>query len=149
MEEELKSELEWDEYYIELARTAARRSKDPSSKVGAVIVKGNTLVAGYNGFPRGVRDFVSRWERPHKYDFVVHAELNAILNAPFDCTGATLYLTHFGPCNECAKAIIQAGIRRVVCGEGVLSPQTTELVKISEEMFLEAGVELVKYRRAG
>ena len=115
-EERIKSELGWDEYYLSLAYAAARKSKDTRQKVGAVVVKGNTIVPGYNGSPRGVDDLKRRWEKPHKYKFVCHAERNALDNAQFDVSGGTLYITHYAPCCDCTQVLLQRGIVRVVCG---------------------------------
>jgi dCMP deaminase len=138
----IKSELSWDEYYLSLAEQAAKKSKDPNTKVGALVVKNNKAVPGYNGFPRGVIDYEYRWQRPEKYNWVVHAECNAILTARMDLEGATIYITHHSPCGECAKIIIQAGIKRVVCGSGILSPATLDRCKESLVMFEEAGVKM-------
>lgn len=140
--EHLKSSFNWDEYYLILAFAASLRSKDPSSKVGAVIVKGSTVVPGYNGFPRGIDDLAERWERPHKYDYVVHAESNALSNAQFDVTGSTMYITHHPPCSECAKLIIQRGIKNIICGDLTLSSHTLEKSKTSLEMLFDAGIDI-------
>ena len=112
--------LTWDEYFMGLAHLSALRSNDPNTQVGACIVDENHRVVsvGYNGFPKGCSDDVFPWGREGgvldtKYAFVVHAELNAILNSPRSVAGCTLYVSLF-PCNECAKALIQAGIRRIV-----------------------------------
>lgn len=118
----------WDDYFIDFARMAATRSKDPSSQVGAVIVRDrNILSTGYNGFPRGVNDNrPERYERPAKYKWVIHGEENAILNASRNGTavkGATIYVTPFSPCISCAKAIIQSGIREVVVDALVDNPR--------------------------
>lgn len=119
-----RAPLSWDAWYLEIAKTVSTKSKDPSTKVGAVIVRDHRpLGFGYNGFPRGIADEEERWERPEKYEHVVHAELNAILNVQGSCEGATLYTTHF-PCGECAKAIIQSGILRVVYGPGHMALDT-------------------------
>jgi dCMP deaminase len=116
--------VNFDEYFSEFAYTARIKSKDPSSQIGAVIVgPDNQLIsAGFNGFPRGVDENAEyRWERPIKYEYVCHAEENAIYNAArhgIALRGATLYLAGFGPptvpCTHCAKAVIQSGIARVV-----------------------------------
>ena len=116
--------LSWDEYFMGLAHLSAMRSKDPSTQVGAVIVSGEHRVVsiGYNGFPNGCSDDEFPWDREGdfgatKYPYVVHAELNAILNSKNDLRGCSIYVSLF-PCNECAKAIIQSGISRIVyCGK--------------------------------
>jgi dCMP deaminase len=106
----------WDERFIELAKHVAQWSKDPSTKVGAVITDDHRRVVslGYNGFPRGVVDDPERYEtRMVKYKMIVHAEANALTSASKSVGGCTLYATKF-PCSECAKLIIQMGIWRVV-----------------------------------
>ena len=113
--------ISWDEYFMGVAMLAARRSKDPSTQVGACIVsKDNIIIStGYNGMPMGCSDDEFPWvrsgaENETKYPYVVHAELNAILNATGrDLRGSRIYVALF-PCNECAKAIIQSGIREIV-----------------------------------
>ncbi len=113
--------ISWDEYFMGVALLAAMRSKDPNTQVGACIVdsENRILSTGYNGFPSGCSDDEFPWEREGtfsetKYPFVVHAELNAILNARGkNLTGAKIYVALF-PCNECAKAIIQSGIKEII-----------------------------------
>ena len=113
--------ISWDEYFMGVAMLAARRSKDPSTQVGACIVSADNIIisTGYNGMPKGCSDDEFPWERSGaenetKYPYVVHAELNAVLNANGrDLRGSKLYVALF-PCNECAKAIIQSGIRQIV-----------------------------------
>lgn len=112
------NQLKWDDKYMSLASHVAQWSKDPSTKVGAVVVSERNTVAslGYNGFPRGVDDARNRYDdRERKYELVVHAEANAILSASRDVTNHTLYTT-LAPCNECMKLVIQSGIKRVVYG---------------------------------
>ena len=115
--------LSWDEYFMGIAELSARRSKDPSTQVGACIVDDNNKImsVGYNGMPHCCSDDEYPWGRDEgldsKYLYVCHAELNAILNcAVGSVRGCSVYTTLF-PCNECAKAIIQSGIKRVVYGE--------------------------------
>lgn len=105
----------WDDYFIMIAQTVSVRSHDAETKVGAVIVDANhrILSTGYNGFPPGCDDQELPNLRPHKYPYMIHAEMNAIASSRADLRNATLYTTH-SPCNECAKAIITAGIKRVV-----------------------------------
>lgn len=111
--------ISWDDYFMGVAMLAAKRSKDPNTQVGACIVDGNNVIlsTGYNGFPIGCSDDEFPWDRTGeitKYPFVVHAELNAILNASGkDLRNSRIYVALF-PCNECAKAIIQSGIKEVV-----------------------------------
>ena len=139
--------LSWDDYFMAVALLSGKRSKDPSTQVGACIVNENNIIEsiGYNGLPKGCSDDEFPWEKEGemlntKYPFVVHAELNAILNAKGkDLSGCKIYVALF-PCNECAKAIIQSGISEVV----YLSDKyaNTDSVKASKMMFKCAGVEL-------
>ncbi|CAH1267629.1 DCTD [Branchiostoma lanceolatum] len=114
--------LEWDEYFMAVAFLSAQRSKDPSSQVGACIVNSEKKIVGigYNGMPNGCSDDKLPWSRTAedrldtKYPYVCHAELNAILNKnSSDVKGCTMYVALF-PCNECAKLVIQSGIREIV-----------------------------------
>lgn len=140
---ERTSPCDWDTWYLRITQAVAVKSKDPSTQVGALLVRGQRpLSFGYNGFPRGVPDWEQRWERPQKYAFVVHAELNAIVNAQQSLAGATLYLTH-RPCGACAKAIIQAGIVRVVVGPGQLVGDHD--LDLAEALLGEGGVEVVHH----
>ena len=141
--------ITWDEYFMGVALLAARRSKDPNTQVGACIVDENNVIltTGYNGFPIGCSDDEFPWDREGeatKYPYVVHAELNAILNASGkSLRGSRLYVALF-PCNECAKAIIQAGIREVV----YLSDKyaDTPATQASKMMLNAAGVRLRNFR---
>ena len=117
----MKRIISWDEYFMGVAKLSAKRSKDPNTQVGCCIVNNDKRIVavGYNGLPRNCDDNDFPWNcregalQDTKYAYVVHAELNAILNATTPLTGCTLYVTLF-PCNECMKAIIQAGIKEVV-----------------------------------
>jgi dCMP deaminase len=138
----------WDQRYLKLAYEVAQWSKDPSSKIGAVTVgaKGQVLSQGFNGFPRGIADLDTRLNvRETKYKYVVHAEMNAIYNATYNGTsldGATLYVYGLPTCSECAKGVIQVGIKRVVMPA---SPGMPEKWKdswlTSMSFFNEAGVD--------
>ena len=140
----------WDAYFMGVALLSGERSKDPNSQVGACIVSEDNkiLSIGYNGFPRGCSDDEIPWEREGefaqtKYPYVCHGELNAILNY----TGTTLknsriYVALF-PCNECAKAIIQSGIKEVIYKEEKYAD--TDSVKISKRMLEMGGVKYRKY----
>ena len=139
--------ISWDEYFMGLAHLSALRSKDPNTQVGACIVDNDNKVVsiGYNGMPRGCKDSVYPWAREGsmlntKYAFVVHAELNAILNSPRSVKDCTIYVSLF-PCNECAKAIIQSGIKKVVYESDKYDG--TEGNIASKKMLNDAGVELV------
>ncbi|MGL5978616.1 MAG: deoxycytidylate deaminase [Erysipelotrichaceae bacterium] len=138
--------LSWDEYFMGLAHLSAKRSKDPSTQVGACIVNDDKRVVsiGYNGFPIGCDDDVFPWGREgqfleSKYPYVVHAELNAILNAHQSLKGCTLYVSLF-PCNECAKAIIQSGIKKIVYESDKYAD--TDVVKASKKMLVASNIEL-------
>lgn len=138
---------DWASRFLSLARTVAGWSKD-STQVGAVAVEPaskRVLQTGYNGIPRGVRDLPSRLERPHKYRFVCHAEANLVAHAARSVLqGATVYVTH-QPCADCAKLLINAGVARVVCGDGSTA-MSAELFDAARVMFAEAGVEVEMQR---
>ena len=140
--------LSWDEYFMSVAHLSAKRSKDPNTQVGACIVNAEKKVVGmgYNGFPIGCDDDKFPWERvgdalDTKYPFVVHAELNAILNSIQPLKGCTIYVSLF-PCNECAKAIIQSGIKKVIYESDKYNG--TDMNLASKKMLKEAGVEMVQ-----
>ncbi|MBQ1517347.1 MAG: dCMP deaminase family protein [Clostridia bacterium] len=138
-----KDYISWDEYFMGVALLAAKRSKDPNTQVGACIVDENNIIlsTGYNGFPTGCSDDEYPWSRTGeetKYPFVVHAELNTILNANGkNLRGSRLYVSLF-PCNECAKAIIQSGIKEII----YLSDKyaSTPSTIASKRMLASAGV---------
>lgn len=149
-----KDYISWDEYFMGVAHLSGMRSKDPNTQVGACIVsdENKILSMGYNGFPRGCSDDDFPWEREGqenetKYPFVTHSELNAILNyRGGSLEGTKLYVSLF-PCNECAKAIIQAGIRTVVYDSDKYNGTPMNIA--SKRMFAAAGVECVPYSRTG
>lgn len=155
MEKEKRMDyISWDEYFMGVALLSGMRSKDPNTQVGACIVsKENKILSmGYNGLPIGCSDDDFPWEREGdelntKYLYTTHSELNAILNyRGGSLDGATLYVTLF-PCNECAKAIIQAGIKQIVydCDKYADTPS----VLASKRMLTTAGVKLRRYERTG
>lgn len=141
--------ISWDEYFMGIAMLAAKRSKDPSTQVGACIVSQDNIIisTGYNGMPKGCSDDEFPWEREGeitKYPYVVHAELNAILNANGrDLRGSRLYVALF-PCNECAKAIIQSGVQEVV----YLSDKYKDTMEnfASKRMLSAAGVKFTQLK---
>jgi dCMP deaminase len=140
-----EKQKKWDERFLRLAREVATWSKDPSTKVGAVIVRSNRTVAslGYNGFARGVLDNSERYEkRELKYEMIVHAEENALLNSPERMDGYTLYVTPLPPCCRCAGSIIQHGIKRVVIERRKLSPDWEKSFEVAKTMFEEAGIKV-------
>ena len=154
MSEKRDGYITWDEYFMGVAKLSAMRSKDPNTQVGACIVSQDNkiLSMGYNGFPKGCSDDEFPWARQGdelntKYFYVVHSELNAILNyRGGSLEGAKLYVTLF-PCNECAKAIIQAGIKTVVYDQDKYCD--TPAVIASKRMMDAAGVRYYRYQRTG
>lgn len=146
--------LSWDEYFMSVAHLSGMRSKDPHTQVGACIVSDDNkiLSMGYNGFPNGCSDDDFPWERDGndydtKYFYVTHSELNAILNyRGGSLEGTKLYVSLF-PCNECAKAIIQAGIKTVVYDSDKYD--RTPANRASKRMFDAAGVVYKPYSRSG
>ena len=121
----MSNRISWDSYFMGIAKLVRERSEDPCCKVGACIVKDNKIIStGYNGMPSRSEHGIYPWTKgdtdptKNKYFYVVHAELNAILNSEKSLKGATLYVTKF-PCNECAKAIIQSGISKVIFSDDI------------------------------
>jgi dCMP deaminase len=145
--------ISWDEYFMGLAILSAQRSKDSNTQVGACIVNEDKKIisVGYNGMPIGCIDDDMPWEREGsfsetKYAYVCHAELNAILNTTSSLKDSTLYVTLF-PCNECAKAIIQSGIKKVVYMDNKYAGTDANLAAV--KMFDMVGIECVKYEKSG
>ena len=141
----------WDEYFMTIALLSAKRSKDPSTQVGACIVDDENKVVsiGYNGMPRHCDDTKLTWEKGedlnNKYLYVCHAEFNAILNTRdgSHLNGCKIYVTLF-PCNECAKAIIQTGIKKVIYLSDKYQDQLS--TRASKKLFEVAGVEVEQYK---
>ena len=157
MSEKREDYINWDEYFMGVALLSAKRSKDPSTQVGACIVSRDNkiLSMGYNGFPRGCSDEEFPWGKEQeekdpynaKYFYTTHSELNAILNyRGGSLEGSKLYVTLF-PCNECAKAIIQAGIKTIVYSEDKYSQEAS--VRASKRMLNAAGVRYYAYQPSG
>lgn len=140
----------WDEFYLQMADLIASRSKDRSMKIGAVLVRDNAVISmGYNGMPREVNDDVeARHERPAKYYYFEHGERNSIYNAAREGTptlGATMY-TQGVPCADCSRAVIQAGVDKVVVywqADDNIASRWKESCAVGREMLEEAGVEIV------
>lgn len=141
--------LPWDETFINIAETVKERSKDPNTQTGAVLVSADNRVLsiGYNGMPNSVNDAEMPWDREAddpldtKYPYVIHAERNAVLNfrgSLRELSGSTAYVTHY-PCNECAKELIQVGVKRVIYARPYLS--AVGLTEASRRMFEMSGVE--------
>lgn len=141
-----EADRNWDRYFLQIAALVATRSKDPSSQVGAVLVRERTIIStGYNGFPRGVDDTVAeRYARPLKYQWVVHAEENCLLAAARNGSatdGATLYVTPLFPCARCATSIVQAGVKEVVSNDHLRdNPRWKGDFEQSTQILSEAGV---------
>lgn len=143
--------IDWETYFMGLALLSSQRSKDPNTQVGACIVSEDNkiLSMGYNGFPNGCSDDEFPWEREgeeinSKYMYVCHSELNAILNSKCDLKGATIYVTLF-PCNECTKAIIQSGIKKVIYLNDKYHNTPSSIA--SRKMLKSANVEFCAYQK--
>ena len=136
----------WDKKYMAMAEHVASWSKDPSTRIGAVAVndKGQVLSTGYNGFPRGIKDTTIRLnDRPTKYKYIVHAEMNAIFNATYNgvsLDGSTMYVAGLPCCSNCALGIIQVGVKHVVMQGDRNSERWKESTDFSVELFDESGV---------
>jgi dCMP deaminase len=146
-----KDHLSWEDYFMGIAVLSSQRSKDAQTQVGACIVNRDQRVVGigYNGLPFGCEDEDYPWEREGdflntKYPYVVHAEPNAILNSTQSLKNCTLYVTLF-PCHECAKLIIQSGIKEVVYMEDKYNGSDSNLA--SKRMFTSSGVNFRKYQQ--
>jgi len=145
--------MEWGEYFINIAEQVKLKSKDNNTKIGVVIVgKDNEIVSTvYNSFPRGIDDSVEeRQEKPEKYFWFEHAERNAIYNAArigVSTLGTTMYMTCGISCADCARAIINAGISKIVLrsGKGAMSQKWVESAQRSNQMFKEAGIQIEYY----
>lgn len=144
---------DWEKYFFDICKVVASKSKDPSTKVGAVIVgKDNQILStGYNGFCRGIKDDINevpeRYDKPAKYDFTEHSERNAIYNAArhgIKLDGSKIFVVGLSPCKDCARAIIQCGITEVYAL--IESKETYDRwctnLNVSNEMFEESGVKL-------
>lgn len=145
------SSRKWGKRFLRLAREIASWSKDPSTKCGAVISDGKFIVGtGYNGFPKKIKDYKEDYEnRELKYRQIIHAEINAILNAGQRLDGCTLHIWPFPPCDRCATIIIQSGVYKVV----TIKPNKDQLkrwgesIKVAEAMFKVAGVHVIYYNQ--
>ena len=146
--------MEWTDYFRELAKTVSLKSKDESTKIGAVIIDTNNSIVstGYNSFPRGINDKIkSRQVRPEKYFWFEHAERNAIYNAArigVSTSNCTIYLSAAIPCVDCARAISNSGIKIVYCEDSIgplRGEQWSKQVDRTLQMFKEAGVTLEFY----
>ena len=145
--------ISWDEYFMGVALITQERSKDPNSQVGCCIASDDNriLSLGYNGAPRGLHDDLMKWNREGsfietKYAYVCHSELNAILNYRGNLEGSKIYVTLF-PCNECAKALIQAGIKEVIYYDDKYDGTDANIV--SKKLLDTCGVTYRKYEKKG
>lgn len=151
--------LDWHSYFFSIAKIAASKSKDPSSKIGSVAVRPDNTIAsvGFNGFPRGVIDSEERYnDREQKYKYIVHSEINLICSAAkngVSLDGCKIYLD-FWPCEKCSQAIIQAGLKEIVLDGDSFLYNNVELNNrwkkeqdISKTMLNEAGIKVTIYRR--
>jgi dCMP deaminase len=140
----------WDSRFMKLAREISTWSRDPSTKIGAVIVNDERriLATGYNGFPRGIEDTEERLnDREQKYPLIVHGEMNALMNALYSGVSVkdtTLYVWGLPVCSECTKNVIQSGIKRVVITYPEHAPEKwrTQWNNMSKPMYQEAGVSI-------
>jgi len=150
----LNNNMEWTEYFLNIAEQIKLKSKDQSTQIGAIIVgeDNEVLSTGYNSFPRGLDD--SKQERqksPLKYHYMEHAERNSIYNAArigVSVKNSTIYLTSGIPCSDCARAIINSGIKTIYCKKICTTKnfeKWEESKKIAQEMFVECGVEIIYY----
>lgn len=142
-------DTKWDLRFLALAKHVSTWSKDPSTQVGAVLVRPDRTVEslGFNGFPRGMNDDPERYaDRDTKYKYIVHGEMNAILSAS-DTKGCTLYLWPFLSCERCAVHVIQAGITRVVCPEND-NPRWADALAVSARMFEESMLDVTTYPKS-
>lgn len=138
----------WQKRFLSLAEHISAWSKDPSTKCGAVITKGNCIISlGFNGFPMEVDDHSSRYtDRELKYQMIIHAEINAILFAKESLDGCTLYTTPLPPCCRCAAQVIQSGITHIVAPQCTtdLGERWEESLEIAKQMYIDAGVTLTE-----
>ena len=147
----MKRIISWDEYFMGVAKLSAKRSKDPNTQVGCCIVNQDKRIVavGYNGMPMGCNDEDFPWNvregalNDTKYAYVVHAELNAILNATTPLKGCTLYVTLY-PCNECTKAILQSGIKEIVFEDNKYEGKDFDLA--SKKMLQSANVKVRQFK---
>ena len=139
----------WDKRYMELAKAVSTWSKDPSKKIGAIAIgsKGQVLAQGFNGFPRGIDDTDDRLnDREIKYKYVVHAEMNLIYNATFNgisLDGSTVYIYGLPLCSECAKGLIQVGVKRIVMSKDSLESaddKWIESFELTMQLLNESGI---------
>ena len=141
----MASKNKWNEIWMRVATTVSRLSKDPNTQVGAVIVTldNRQCSVGYNGFAVGIEETSDKWQRPTKYQYVIHGEINCIMNCPFDTKGCKIYLTHM-PCHRCIAHLVNAGIQEVYFMQPYQNlehrevwEEHTPLFKVFEQVSLE------------
>ncbi len=145
----MKKELKWHKRFLEIAEFISTWSKDPSTKVGAVIadIDNRIVSTGYNGFPKNVKDTKVRYiNRDVKYKIILHAEENAIAYAKRVLTDCTLYISGLPPCAHCASLIIQSGIKKVVVPKQEIPERWIESMNLSKQILKEAGVKLIEIK---
>lgn len=144
-----KSYLSWDGYFIEHSKVVANKSKDRSTKVGAVLVKSKRIIGtGFNGLPCGVKDTLERYTSPDKYKWIVHAEENVLMNCAKEgvaVDGSTLYVSPLPPCSSCAKSIIQCGVKEVVYFSPFIPERWKDDTNFAKSILIEAGVKFRDY----
>ena len=143
----MNKQLKWHKRFLELAKFISNWSKDPSTKVGAVIVdKDNRIVStGYNGFPKNIRDTKYRYNnRDIKYKIILHAEENAISYAKRDLSNCILYISGLPPCAHCASLIIQSGIKKIIVPKQEIPERWIESVELSKQILKEANIKLIE-----
>lgn len=136
--------MDWDNYFLEMAEVVSKRSPDPNTKHGCVLVDANhrVLSTGYNGPVQDIPHSVINWERPHKYLWMIHAEDNAVTFSKCDLTGATAYITG-RPCVPCLRRLVQAGISKIVCGPRESKCISEEEIEVSEVILREKNVSFI------
>ena len=146
-----KKKREWQQLFMDIAKRFSEKSEDESTKVGAIIVDQdkNVRALSYNGLPRGIRHLKKRQRRKNKYNYFVHAEINVICSAArigVSTKGCSLYVT-MSPCADCARAIIQAGIKEVIVESLKVPERWKESIGIALEMFKEAEVKVIELQK--
>lgn len=134
----------WSQYFMEIAKTVSIRSKDPNTQVGCIIINNDKHIigTGFNGFAPEMLETKELWERPTKYDYVVHAEANALINRTGSCKGGSLFSTLY-PCKDCAKLIAGSRIKKVYYKEHEVNSRNY-FDPISADIFTRCGIEVIK-----
>jgi dCMP deaminase len=132
----MPTKTQWNKHWIEVALVTSKLSKDPSTKVGAVIVTRDNRQCsiGYNGFARGIKENKMKWTRPIKYERVIHAEMNALLNCPFETINCKIYLTH-QPCHRCIGHVLNSGITEIYYANAYANVQYLDIWEEHAQLF--------------